>query len=324
MSTIQVKAMGSRYFGGKKVTVKGGEPYYAKLVEGMGEPRLFSPDGDYQAGQMYVQYVLLENPVVPYPVCMIHGGGVCGAMWEQTLDGRPGWQFRFLQRGYNVNVSDGVERGRASWARYPEINPGPPMFRNYEEGWTTFRLGEQYPHLYEGARFDPTAYDIFAKQFIPRWLTSTAMAEEAYNLYVQSMTEGCILLAHSQGGLFALRAALRFPEHIKAIILVESSSTLDVDKEDVSSLKDVPFLHLWGDFLGGPYVNDHYTWIGDYAYQGTMRKLHQKILELGGDSKWIHLPEIGIHGNSHAMMNEDNSDEIADIIADWLDEHFRK
>ena len=324
MGSVRIKSKGSYYVGGRKVTVTGGEPYYATLVEGWAEPQKFSPDGDYQAGQMYVQYTRLEDPVVPYPVCMIHGGGLCGAMWEQTLDGRPGWEFRFLQRGYNVNVSDGVERGRASWARYPEINPGPPVFRNYEEGWTTFRLGEKYPDLYEGARFDPSKYDYLAKQFIPRWVTSTAWAEEAYDLYVEQMTEGCILMAHSQGGLFAIRAALKHPENVRAIILVESSSTIDVDTEDVSSLKGIPFLHVWGDFLGGEYANERFTWVGDYAYEGTMRKLHSKILELGGDSTWIHLPEIGIRGNSHAMMNEDNSNEIADLILDWLDRHFQK
>lgn len=321
--SISVASMGSYYVGGKKVTVRGGEPFYAKLVEGMSEPQLFSPDGDYQAGQMYVKYTRLTDPIVPYPICMIHGGGLCGAMWEATMDGRPGWEFNLLERGYNVNVSDGVERGRASWARFPEINPGPPFFRNYDEGWTTFRLGEEYPIPYEGSRFTVDMFDIMAKQFIPRWTTSTSMAEEAYNEYIGSLKDGCILMAHSQGGLFAMRAALKYPENIKAIILIESSSTLDVKTEDVSSLKDVPFLHVWGDFLGGKYVNKNYTWIGNYAYEGTMRNLHHKILELGGDSTWLHLPEIGINGNTHSMMNEDNSEEIASIIADWLDRHFK-
>ena len=92
----------------------------------------------------------------------------------------------------------------------------------------------------------------------------------------------------------------------------------------IAQISGAPFLHVWGDFLGGEYANERFTWVGDYAYEGTMRKIHSKILELGGDSTWIHLPEIGIRGNSHAMMNEDNSDEIADLILDWLDRHFQK
>ena len=49
-----------------------------------------------------------------------------------------------------------------------------------------------------------------------------------------------------------------------------------------------------------------------------MRKLHERILELGGDSTWMHLPEMGIRGNTHAMMQEDNSRQIANLVCDWL------
>ena len=49
-----------------------------------------------------------------------------------------------------------------------------------------------------------------------------------------------------------------------------------------------------------------------------MRKLHERILELGGDSTWMHLPEMGICGNTHAMMQENNNDQIADLVCDWL------
>ena len=131
------------------------------------------------------------------------------------------------------------------------------------------------------------------------------MAQKAYDQYVGGMTDGCIMLAHSQGGLFTVNAALAHPENVKAVVLVESSSSIDVDKTDVSAFKDIPFLFIWGDFLGEEYCTPDYRWIGDFAYQGTMRKLHERILELGGDSTWIHLPEIGIRGNTHAMMQED-------------------
>lgn len=30
---------------------------------------------------MYVQYTRLADPVLPYPVCMIHGGGASGVLW---------------------------------------------------------------------------------------------------------------------------------------------------------------------------------------------------------------------------------------------------
>ena len=37
---------------------------------------------------------------------------------------------------------------------------------------------------------------------------------------------------------------------------------------------------------------------------------------------WMELPELGIHGNTHALMMEDNSDEIADLICEWIKGHI--
>ena len=38
----------------------------------------------------------------------------------------------------------------------------------------------------------------------------------------------------------------------------------------------------------------------------------------GGTVDWINLPEIGIKGNSHMLMQDMNSAEIADVIQKWL------
>ena len=39
----------------------------------------------------------------------------------------------------------------------------------------------------------------------------------------------------------------------------------------------------------------------------------------GGKAELILLPEIGIHGNSHMLMQDKNSLDIADWLAGWLD-----
>ncbi len=73
---------------------------------------------------------------------MWHGGGLTGVTWETKPDGGAGWEQFFLTKGHDVYVSDAVERGRASWARYPEIFKGEPFFRTKKEGWELFRIGE--------------------------------------------------------------------------------------------------------------------------------------------------------------------------------------
>lgn len=71
---VSIIAKGSYHIGGKKVTIEGSAPIQTSFWPG-GPPVTYDPNGDFQAGQMYVQYTRLEDPVVPYPVCMIHGGG---------------------------------------------------------------------------------------------------------------------------------------------------------------------------------------------------------------------------------------------------------
>lgn len=322
MRAVEIVSKGSYHIGGKKVTIEGSAPKQTSFWPG-GPPVTYDPNGDFQAGQMYVQYTELARPALPYPVCMVHGGGATGALWETTQAGGPGWEFMFLQNGLNVNVSDGVERGRSSWAQFPEINEGEPMFQSYAERWTTYRLGPKPGVPFEGSRFDASKYDQFMKQMVPRWTTSNAMVQAAYDEYFGHLTDGCIILAHSQGSLFALESALKFPQNVKGIVLVEGSSTLDPAERDVSALEGIPFLFVYGDFLDDAHKIDGYVWPGQFAYEGSMRHLHEHMVEVGGDSTWMELPELGIRGNTHAMMLEDNSRQIADLICDWIKQHVR-
>lgn len=40
----------------------------------------------------------------------------------------------------------------------------------------------------------------------------------------------------------------------------------------------------------------------------------------GGDATLVHLPEIGIKGNSHFLMGEKNNEQLADLMEQWLKE----
>lgn len=150
-----------------------------------------------------------------------------------------------------------------------------------------------------------------------------AMVQAAYDKYFGSLTDVCIILAHSQGSLFALESALKFPQNVRGVVLVEPSSTLDPEQRDVSALEGVPFLFVYGDFLDDVHKIDGYVWPGRFAYEGNMRRLHKHLCEVGGHSTWMELPELGIHGNTHAMMLEDNSRQIADLICNWIKQHVK-
>jgi hypothetical protein len=35
----------------------------------------------------------------------------------------------------------------------------------------------------------------------------------------------------------------------------------------------------------------------------------------------MHLPKMGIKGNSHMLMQDRNSQQLADLIVEWIDRH---
>ncbi len=215
LADYMVKEVGSFHVGGRTVALSGMPT--SEVVFSPGAPPIkVDPNGEFEAEQMYVQYVKLAQPKAKVPILLWHGGGLSGVTWESKPDGKPGWQQFFLNAGYDVYVSDAVERGRASWARYPEIFKTEPMFRTKKEAWELFRIGPSYEVggarvAFEGQQFPVEAFDQFAKQGVPRWVTNDAATQKAYDALVDKVCP-CIVVVHSQGGNFGFTAALAAPD----------------------------------------------------------------------------------------------------------------
>jgi hypothetical protein len=47
----------------------------------------------------------------------------------------------------------------------------------------------------------------------------------------------------------------------------------------------------------------------------------EQLKAAGGDAGMMHLPALGIRGNSHMLMQDRNSDRIADLLIAWIDRH---
>ena len=59
---------------------------------------------------------------------------------------------------------------------------------------------------------------------------------------------------------------------------------------------------------------------GEASFHAPFEHCTVKYLEqAGAKPTWIDLGKAGIHGNGHMMMLEKNSDEVARVIATWLD-----
>ena len=87
---ITLRDMGSFHVGGRVVEISG-KPVKEIVFGAGGIPAKIDPNGLYQVEQMYVQYFLPQNRKGKYPLLMWHGGGLTGATYETTPDGREGW-----------------------------------------------------------------------------------------------------------------------------------------------------------------------------------------------------------------------------------------
>jgi pimeloyl-ACP methyl ester carboxylesterase len=313
---LQVADVGSYHVGGRAVTLNGLPE--KELVFTPGAPPLkFDPNGDFEVEGLYARYTKLVNPKGRYPLLLWHGGGLSGVTWETKPDGQPGWENYFLRAGYDVYVSDAVERGRASWARYPEIFKSEPFFRPKKEGWELFRIGETGSYNTDaalrralpGTQFPVASFDQFAKQSIPRWSTNDVATQAAYDAYVEKACP-CVIVVHSQGGNFAFNAALKYPDKVKAIVAVETSGSPNPETTDFSRLKGVPMLWVWGDNL------DRYPFWGRITAQ--QENFRSRLVAAGGTGDRLMLPELGWRGNSHMLMMDRNSDLIAEQVDRWL------
>jgi len=313
-----VAEVGSFHVGGRQVTLSG-LPAKEIVFTAGAPPTKVDPNGDFEVEQMYVQYVKLHAPYVRarYPLLMWHGGGLSGVTWETKPDGRPGWQQFFLKAGHHVYVSDAVERGRASWARYPEIFRTEPFFRTKKEAWELFRIGpaDSYAtdparrRMHPGTQFPVEAFDQFGKQGVPRWATNDAATQAAYDALVQTVCP-CVIVVHSQGGNFAFNAALKAPDKIKAVMAVEPSGAPDPAKANLGPLKAVPHLFVWGDYLGEQELWKRLT--------PNIDKYEAALRAQGGVADRLDLPKLGHRGNSHMLMMDRNSDAIAQLMQDWM------
>jgi pimeloyl-ACP methyl ester carboxylesterase len=317
-SALSVAEIGSFYVGGRIQQLEGLAKRERISTPG-GPVHFIDPNGELMAGQMYVQFVRLAKPGAAAPLLMWHGGGMTGVNWETTPDGRPGWQMFFLRAGFDTYISDAVERGRASWAPYPQIYAGAPYFRTAKEAWEeAYRFGPPgswHPNhplrrTHPGLRFPIEHFDAFLCQSVPRWDCNDVLTQQAYGTLVQRMETGAILLTHSQGGNFGLTAAANHPDGVRAVVSLEPSGAPDPSLHDAAKLRGVPHLFVWGDFL-----DKHTFWVHSRA---AVERWRDSLSSAGCDVTWIELPSLGILGNSHALMADDNSDAVAGIVLDWL------
>ena len=285
----------------------------------------YASAGTIAVDQMYVRY---QVPVDAkrLPLTLIHGCCLTGKTWETTPDGRMGWDEYFLRHGYPVYVIDQAWRGRSAGnpsainsARLGKIPAGelPPVFAaGQEAAWAIFRFGPEYPNVFPGMQFPLEALPEFWKQMVPDWAatlptpnpTVPALSELAIKL------DGTVLMSHSQSGIYPFQAAALNTRGIAAIVSIEPGGCPSPTGDLAPYLK-MPILVLWGD-----YVDLAPRWAPRLK---LCREFAAAANKAGGRVENVVLPEIGMRGSSHMLMQDRNSLEIARWLLAWMERNVR-
>ena len=314
---ISLATIGSFHVGGRMIDVTG-QPVREVLFTPGGVPAKVDPNGRYLVEGMYVQYFIPAKPRGAVPLLLWHGGGLTGVTYETTPDGREGWLNYFLRRGWAVYNSDAVERGRSGFNQFAPSMQGAPLFLTVENPFERFRIGagpgswnedpakrRQLP----GNQFPADSYLNFVAQGVPRWTTTDQATIDAYVAEVDKVCP-CVLVVHSQAGQFGHKVAQARPDKIKALVLVEPAGI--GDGAQVARQKDMPILAIFGD-----HIEQDSRW-------PAIRAGHIKYLEAiraaGGAPEVVDLPARGLAGNSHMMMMDKSSDQVAELIQKWLEQ----
>jgi len=269
------------------------------------------------------------------PVVMVHGATLTGKSWETTPDGRMGWDEYFVRKGHPVYVPDQVGRGRSGFnqagpqqraraARRPGRTSPFPGCGFSDESCAELPLPVPRPALPPGQPVPGGGVDELSKQGVPDM--SFGLPRPNPTLKALSDPHGAArrgLDGHSQSGPFPLNPALLKPSVAKGLVLVEPAGGPDTyTDEQIKALGTVP---SWSSSV----TPRHTTGISTRPRADLVRTVVREALlgrvkAAGADAQMLSPAETGIRGNSHMIMQDRNSLQIADLILQWIGAHVRK
>lgn len=330
---ITLSEQGSFAVGGTVVTQPG---KFDPIKQGA-----FNPAGPDSAGQTRHgdhAYVFYQIPVGArkLPLVFWHGYGQSAKTWETTPDGRDGFQNIFLRRRFPVYLMDQPGRGRAAKA-----TKGTTVTAAADEQlwFGIFRLGV-WPNFYEGVSFsqNPEALNQFFRQAVPD--AGPAFQTDLYIDATSALFDkigNAILVTHSASGGPGWKLALK-NKNVRAIVSYEPGGgfvfpegekiepvklgariiqPILIPKSEFIKFTKIPIVLYYGDNIPEkPSENPgKEQW---RAFLAIARQWAAVVNRYGGDATVVHLPSIGIKGNTHFPFSDLNNLQVADQMSEFL------
>jgi hypothetical protein len=283
--------------------------------------------------------VFYQIPVHPrkLPLVMWHGFGQFSKTWETTADGREGYQNLFLRRQFATYLIDQPRRGAAGRGTVGATISATPD----EQRWfNTFRVGV-WPDYFAGVQFSrsPEALEQYFRAMSPdTGPLDAAVNSAAVSALFDRIGPG-ILVTHSHSGGMGWLAAMQNPR-IRAIVAYEPGSAfvfpageappampssagvlepVTVPASAFKQLTRIPIVIYYGDNIPDtPVANPGQD--GWRVRLAMARRWAEAVNRHGGDAQVVHLPEIGIRGNTHFPFSDLNNVQIADLMSRFLAE----
>jgi len=290
----------------------------------------------------YAQFQIPENPR-RVPLVFWHSAST--VTWESSPDGRDGFQSIFLRRGFPVYMIDLPRQGRAGNG-CEDLLYKPAVGRDQStfSGW---RFGTwdppAPPQFFPGVQVptdNPAWLDQVLRARYPESEGGDAIRREAGS--VQALLEkigGGILVTHSGSGIPGW-ATGALSGDVKAIVAYEPSQFIfppgrlpaaiknaadgtvinpgiEVSPDEFKNLTRMPIQLVYGD-----YVPDKPDSLPAPERRRITMVYGQAFVDLvnsmGGNAQLLHLPKIGIKGNTHLLMLDLNNVQIADQLSQFL------
>jgi len=269
------------------------------------------------------------------PLVMWHGFGQFGKSWETTADGREGFQTIFLRRRFPVYLVDQPRRGGAARST---VNATVAATPDDQRWFNMFRLG-RWPELFPGVQFsrEPEALNQYFRQMVPDIGPLDAkVATDALSALFDRIGPA-VLVTHSHSGGLGWTVAMQNPQ-VRGIVSYEPGSGfvfpegelpppmpsatgtlagVAVPPAEFAKLTRIPIVVYYGDNIPSEPTPNFGE--DNWRVRLAMAKLWvDAINRHGGNATLVHLPQIGIRGNTHFPFSDLNNLEVADQMSKFL------